>query len=112
MSGPAVDEENWGVKPVRRMSEIRNTSTTLTFLDEDDLSLDDGHFLYPNNAGNWYNVPGWRHQNGTVLTFADGHTEYWKWKSHRPATTAFMTDVMDDPQGYLDMDRLLKTTPY
>ena len=94
------------------MSEIRKASTTLTFLDEDDLTLDDGHFLYPNHAGNWYNIPGWRHQNGTVMTFADGHTEYWKWKSHHPTTTAFQTGTMDDPQGYLDMDRLLKTTPY
>src|SRR5688572_14040557 len=112
MSGPVVDEINWAVKPVRSMSEIRSTSRTLTFLDEDDLTIDDGHFLYPNNAGNWYNVPGWRHQNGTVLAFADGHTEYWKWKSRRPGTTAFMTSVMDDPRGYSDMDRLLKTTPH
>ncbi|MBC8096065.1 MAG: prepilin-type N-terminal cleavage/methylation domain-containing protein [Akkermansiaceae bacterium] len=112
LGGPETDTQNWNVKPVYRMSEIRSTSRTLTFLDEDDLTLDDGHFLYPNNAGNWYNVPGWRHQNGTVLAFADGHTEYWKWKSRRPNTTAFQTGTMDDPQGYLDMDRLLKTTPY
>lgn len=111
MSGPAVDEANWGVRPLRLMSEIRNASQVLTFLDEDDLTLDDGHFLYPNNAVNWYNVPGWRHQNGTVLTFADGHTEYWKWKSRRPITTAFQTSTMDDPRGYLDLDRLQKTTP-
>jgi prepilin-type N-terminal cleavage/methylation domain-containing protein len=112
MGGPAVDEDNWGVKPLRKMSEIRNASKTLTFLDEDDLTLDDGHFLYLKNAGNWYNVPGWRHQNGTVLIFADGHTEYWKWKSRRPVTTAFQSGTMGDPQGYLDLDRLLKTTPY
>jgi prepilin-type N-terminal cleavage/methylation domain-containing protein/prepilin-type processing-associated H-X9-DG protein len=112
MNGAAVDEENWGVKPVRRMSEIRRTATTLTFLDEDELTLDDGHFLYPNHAANWYNVPGWRHQNGLVLAFADGHTEHWKWKSRRPATTAFGSGVMDDALGYFDMDRLMKTTPY
>jgi len=112
MSGPTVDEINWGVKPLRQMSEIRNASKVLTFLDEDELTLDDGHFLFPNNASNWYNVPGWRHQSGTVLAFADGHTEYWKWKSRRPVTTAFQTGTMDDPRGYLDLDRLLKTTPY
>jgi prepilin-type N-terminal cleavage/methylation domain-containing protein/prepilin-type processing-associated H-X9-DG protein len=112
MNGPAVDEDSWGVKPVTRISEIRNTSGTLTFLDEDELTLDDGHFLYPNHAGNWYNVPGWRHQNGAVLAFADGHVEYWKWKSRRPSLTAFSSSVMEDPMGYLDMDRLLRTTPY
>jgi prepilin-type processing-associated H-X9-DG protein len=113
MSGAAVDETNWNIRPVRQMGEIQAASRTLTFLDEDALTIDDGHFLYPANARNWYNVPGWRHQNGTVLAFADGHTEHWKWRSRHPNTTAFMTSgVMDDPQGYLDMDRLLQTTPY
>jgi len=112
LGGPVVDEVNWGVKPARQMSEIRNASRTLTFLDEDDLTIDDGHFLYPNNAGNWYDIPGWRHQNGTVLTFADGHTEYWKWKSRHPTKTAFTVSTMEDSQGYQDMDRLLMTTPY
>ena len=113
MNGAAVDEANWNVRPVRQMSEIQAASKALTFLDEDDLTIDDGHFLYPANARNWYNVPGWRHQNGTVLAFADGHSEYWKWRSRHPNTTAFTSGgVMDDPQGYIDMDRLLKTTPY
>ena len=112
MNGAAQDETNWNVKPVRQMSEIQAASRTLTFLDEDELTIDDGHFLYPANARNWYNVPGWRHQNGAVLAFADGHSEYWKWRSRHPRTTAFMTGgVMDEPQGYLDMDRLLTTTP-
>lgn len=112
LGGPAIDELNWAVKSLRQSSQIRHPSQVLTFLDEDDLTLDDGHFLYPNHASNWYNVPGWRHQNGTVLAFADGHTEYWKWKSRHPNTTAFENEIMDDPQGYLDMDRLLKTAPY
>jgi prepilin-type N-terminal cleavage/methylation domain-containing protein/prepilin-type processing-associated H-X9-DG protein len=112
LGGPAVDETKWNVRPVWRMNEIRKASSTLTFLDEDDLTIDDGHFLYPANAVNWYNIPGWRHQNGTVLAFADGHIEYWKWKSSRPGTTAFLGGAMEDPLGYVDMDRLLKTTPY
>jgi prepilin-type N-terminal cleavage/methylation domain-containing protein/prepilin-type processing-associated H-X9-DG protein len=113
MNGGQLDEANWNVKPVRQMSEIQVASRTLTFLDEDDLTIDDGQFLYPANARNWFNVPGWRHQNGSVLAFADGHSEYWKWRSRHPSTTAFSTSgVMDDPQGYLDMDRLLTTTPY
>jgi prepilin-type N-terminal cleavage/methylation domain-containing protein/prepilin-type processing-associated H-X9-DG protein len=112
LGGPTVDVPNWGVKPVRRMSEIRNPSRTLTFLDEDDLTIDDGHFLYPPDAGNWYNVPGWRHQNGTVLAFADGHTEYWKWKSRHPSMTAFTGAIMEDLLGFQDMARLQQTTPY
>jgi prepilin-type N-terminal cleavage/methylation domain-containing protein/prepilin-type processing-associated H-X9-DG protein len=28
----------------------------------------------------WRNIPNWRHSNGTVLSFADGHAEHWQWK--------------------------------
>ena len=103
--------DNFGITAARRMGEIRRTSQTLVFLDEDDLSIDDGNFLYPKNAANWYNIPGWRHQNGTVLVFADAHTEYWKWKSRRPSMTSFGGGTMEDPLGHQDMDRLLQTTP-
>jgi prepilin-type processing-associated H-X9-DG protein len=112
LGGPEEDAVRWDVHPVSRMSQIRNASKTLTFLDEDDLTIDDGHFLYPNMPNdNWYNIPGWRHQNGTVLAFADGHSEYWKWKSRHPTTTAFMGASMEDPKGFEDLARLLQTRP-
>jgi prepilin-type N-terminal cleavage/methylation domain-containing protein len=110
LGGPATDT-NWNVYPVRMTSQIRRTSKTLTFLDEDDLTIDDGHFLYPPDTNNWYNIPGWGHQNGAVLAFGDGHTEYWKWKSRHPTTTAFMGSALEDPAGFEDMARLLQTTP-
>jgi prepilin-type processing-associated H-X9-DG protein len=28
----------------------------------------------------WRNIPNWRHNNGTTVSFADGHAEHWKWK--------------------------------
>ena len=47
MNGPAPDTDTtWGVQPLRQTSQIQNTSKTLTFIDEDALTLDDGHFLY------------------------------------------------------------------
>ena len=102
---------NWGVQPLYRTSQIRNSARTLAFLDEDELTIDDGHFLYPAMGDNWYNVPGWRHQNGTILSFADGHAEYWKWRSRHPSTTAFMGGSMEDPAGYQDLERLQQTAP-
>jgi prepilin-type N-terminal cleavage/methylation domain-containing protein/prepilin-type processing-associated H-X9-DG protein len=33
---------------------------------------------YPN--GYWWNVPTARHSHGCVLSFADGHSELWKWR--------------------------------
>ena len=92
MNGPStgpLTDTTYGVQPLRQTSQIQSPSKTLTFIDEDALTLDDGHFLYSTNYSNWLNIPGWRHQNGTVLTFADHHTEYWKWKSPEPASTYF-----------------------
>jgi prepilin-type N-terminal cleavage/methylation domain-containing protein/prepilin-type processing-associated H-X9-DG protein len=112
LGGPEEDTVRWDVHPVSRMSQIRSPTKTLTFIDEDDLTIDDGHFLYPNTPNdNWYNIPAWRHQNGTVLVFADGHSEYWKWKSRHPTGTAFMGVSMEDPKGFEDLARLLQTTP-
>ena len=111
MAGPKENLDNWGIHVITEMSQIRNASKALTFIDEDDITIDDGHFLYTTNSSNWYNVPGWRHQNGTVLAFADGHSEYWKWKSQRPTTTAFQNGPMEDPAGSQDLARLQQTTP-
>ena len=58
-------------------------------MEEDDATIDDGHFLYSATVNNWYNIPSWAHRNGTTLVFADGHGEYWRWQSARPTTTYF-----------------------
>ena len=112
MNGPTANTTDWGIQPLRQMSQILNTSKTLTFIDEDALTLDDGHFLYSTNYNNWLNVPGWRHQNGTVLTFADHHTEYWKWRSAEPTSTWFDTGSdLTDPVALEDLNRLQQSAP-
>ena len=111
MGGPAADTDNWDIHPLSRTSQIRNTAGALTFLDENDSTIDDGHFLYPTNDPNWYNLPSWRHQHGTVLAFADGHSEYWKWKGSEPTTTAFSGSSITDPLSLQDIARLQKTAP-
>ena len=104
--GGGEDDATYDVQPLHRNTEIRNTSKTLTFIDEDSSSIDDGHFLYSSRINGWLNIPGWRHQNGTVLVFADGHTEYWKWKSGLPSGTYFSGGGSGDPLEMQDMARL------
>jgi prepilin-type N-terminal cleavage/methylation domain-containing protein/prepilin-type processing-associated H-X9-DG protein len=109
--GGGADDATYDVQPLHRNTEIRNTSKTLTFIDEDSSSIDDGHFLYSSKINDWLNVPSWRHQNGTVLVFADGHSEYWKWKSGRPSGTYFSGGSSGDPLEMQDMARLQQTAP-
>jgi prepilin-type N-terminal cleavage/methylation domain-containing protein/prepilin-type processing-associated H-X9-DG protein len=62
----------------------------LVFMDEDDRlnnpfnGINDGNIglrNYPTRE--WGDSPGRRHNNGTIVSMADGHAEYWKWKSNR-----------------------------
>ena len=39
-----------------------------------------------------------RHDNGTSFSFADGHSEYWKWKDPRTVEYATMTVGADPHQ--------------
>ena len=109
LGGPQADTDNWDIHPLSRTSQIQNTSGSLSFIDESDATIDDGHFLYPTNDINWYNVPSWRHSHGTVLAFTDGHSEYWKWKGAEPTATAFAGGTVSDPLSLQDIERLLQT---
>jgi prepilin-type N-terminal cleavage/methylation domain-containing protein/prepilin-type processing-associated H-X9-DG protein len=100
------------VRPLTKMAQIRKASGVLLFIDEDDLSLDDGHFLYSYTTlvsdGNlWVNLPGFRHSNGSVLSFADGHAEYWKWREAHPTSLGV---ALTGP-ALEDLKRLQRTSP-
>jgi prepilin-type N-terminal cleavage/methylation domain-containing protein len=109
LGGPKADTDNWDIHPLSRTSQIRNTTGSLTFIDESDATIDDGHFLYLTNDINWYNTPSWRHARGTVLAFTDGHSEYWKWKGAEPGGTAFDGSSVSDPLSLQDIERLRQT---
>ena len=107
MGGPEADTDNWGLKPLNHSSQIQKPSNTLTFLEEDISSIDDGHFLYSGTLPQWFNLPSWRHQNGDTIAFADAHAEYWKWQSALPIQGTSPTD----PAALQDFRRLQKTAP-
>jgi prepilin-type N-terminal cleavage/methylation domain-containing protein len=112
MGGPPRDTTDYGIKPLHQASQIRNPSKLLTFLEEDDATIDDGHFLYSPTVNNWYNIPSWLHQNGVTLEFADGHGEYWRWRSARPTTTYFTSgSALTDPRALQDIARMQQTAP-
>jgi prepilin-type N-terminal cleavage/methylation domain-containing protein len=107
MGGPPADTSQYNIKPVHLLSQITAPAAALTFIDEDILTIDDGHFLYSDTADIWYNIPAWRHAHGSTLAFADGHQEYWKWRSAFPTTTFGQT--VTDPAALADIHRLQKT---
>jgi prepilin-type N-terminal cleavage/methylation domain-containing protein len=111
MGGPVEDAE-YDVTPLLRLSQIQKPSATLTFIEEDYSTIDDGHFLYSATITNWMNVPAWRHEHGDVLAFADGHLEYWKWQSALPIGTYPQTGGnLTNPAALADVTRLQQTAP-
>jgi hypothetical protein len=107
LGGPPEDREDFGLSPLTRASQIRKPSATLGFLEEDISSIDDGHFLYVSATNKWMNIPGWRHQNGAPLGFADQHVEYWKWRGALKAANTIPASLA----GRQDLQRLQQTAP-
>ncbi|MHC4565965.1 MAG: hypothetical protein ACYTE3_09420 [Planctomycetota bacterium] len=82
------------------------------------------HYLYP--KWRWHGAPPIRHGAGTTLSMADGHAEYWKWKSREtvsiprelyPVSSGTYLEIFkgDDyePQtedGLYDLQRLQRAT--
>ena len=70
----------------RRMSEIANPSDTWVLIEEREDSINDGYFaVLMESQYSIVDTPGNYHDNGAVLSFADGHVEWHKWLE--PSTT-------------------------
>ena len=70
--------------PFQKASQIRfpGPSSSLTFIDEQESSIDDGQFAVEvpdERFARWRNEPSSRHGAAAVLGFVDGHREIFKW---------------------------------
>lgn len=70
------------VRSLVKASDVRRPSRTICFADEAANSVDDGCFgMWPASQTpfKWWNLPGSRHDNGTIFSFVDSHAKYWHW---------------------------------
>jgi prepilin-type N-terminal cleavage/methylation domain-containing protein/prepilin-type processing-associated H-X9-DG protein len=73
-------------------------SKTWVFIEESPYSIDDGFFAVdPTHPTEWYNSPAVLHGNGSVMAYADGHSEVKQWTdsamiNEKPATPGGNTD--------------------
>ncbi len=63
---------------VTKKAEIRNQAYRMVFIDEGYVTPDSFATHYVEER--WYDDPTVRHGDGTNFSFADGHSEYHKWK--------------------------------
>ncbi len=55
-------------------------------------------------AGYWLDLPADRHQQGANLSFADGHTEHWRWQAPKQFITRW--ELAQGPADLADLQRL------
>lgn len=67
-------------------TQIKNLTDQIVFLDEGRLSSSSWTIHY--NQERWWDQITARHGDGTNFGFADGHSEYWKWKDPRTLEVA------------------------
>jgi prepilin-type N-terminal cleavage/methylation domain-containing protein/prepilin-type processing-associated H-X9-DG protein len=105
-SGPYTISRAITFNSYKKYSQIMATliSKKIVFADEAQTSLDDGEFaMYPLVNGAvalniWWNLPTTRHNNGATFSFADGHTEYFKW--HGNVLPANQNNASPNPIGH------------
>ena len=78
-------EVNPGHQMRKKYSDIQNPSPSgaLVFIDESSTTLEDCYFAIEVDRRIWQDSPTDRHSRGATLSFADGHSELWKWLEPR-----------------------------
>jgi prepilin-type N-terminal cleavage/methylation domain-containing protein len=81
MSGCWGGRTNEVQTTVSKLNQASNPAKLFVFIDENEDSIDDAHFLtWPDPDQRWVNMPADRHGGVGVLSFADGRSERWKWR--------------------------------
>jgi len=67
----------------KNLGQIRRSASQVVFVDEGRITADSFAVTYATGSwstlGNWFDGPDARHGNGTTVSMADGHAEYWLW---------------------------------
>lgn len=84
MSGCFGGRTNDQQTTVNYVSDVPQPSQVFVFIDEQEESIDDAHFLvWSAPDDRWVNLPADRHRRGANLSFVDGHAEYWRWRNRK-----------------------------
>ncbi|MHC4166709.1 MAG: prepilin-type N-terminal cleavage/methylation domain-containing protein [Planctomycetota bacterium] len=71
---------------IKRLNQIKRPGERFVFIDEGRISPDSWTVYYDRES--WWDRPTVRHGDGTNFSFADGHSDYWKWKDPRTVKLA------------------------
>jgi prepilin-type N-terminal cleavage/methylation domain-containing protein/prepilin-type processing-associated H-X9-DG protein len=101
----------------QKSSQIRIPPPTkaFVFIDEHEGSIDNARFaMLPPTEWTWIDFPSTRHGAGCGLSFADGHSEIWKWREARTFQISAMKGWIQDQTtkpGDRDLGRVHQAIP-
>ena len=80
---------------IKSLLRLRKADRRIVFADEGAFGAN-GLVSYTAyyNKERWWDVPSWRHSDGMTFSFADGHSDYWKWMDKRTI------ELAKDPENY------------
>jgi prepilin-type N-terminal cleavage/methylation domain-containing protein/prepilin-type processing-associated H-X9-DG protein len=94
-----------------KSTDIRRPEPTraFVFIDESEGSIENSRF-YLNQPGinTWVDFVSVRHNNGGVLSFADGHAECWRWIEPNTIRISKMKGWIQNQPGAFPIDRDLR----
>jgi prepilin-type N-terminal cleavage/methylation domain-containing protein/prepilin-type processing-associated H-X9-DG protein len=102
---------------IKKRSEISDPAPAyrLVFIDEGYMTPDAFAVYYDQEV--WWDDPPVRHGDGSTMSFADGHTEHWKWKGTDTIKVARDAEneypggwTPETPAGFRDLHRVQKGT--
>jgi prepilin-type N-terminal cleavage/methylation domain-containing protein/prepilin-type processing-associated H-X9-DG protein len=107
MAGGGVWSD-WAKKAViRNRTQIKHPSDRMVFLDE--VPVSSGSWGIEDDQERWWDAPPLRHGKGSTFSFADGHSDYWKYRDNRslkdPTVGYWPSEVEPGNQDLYKMQR-------
>ena len=75
---------------LKNLNRVKNPANRLLFIDDYGQNWD-AAWAIPRSQATWHNPIPMRHGFGTVLSFFDGHSSYWKWEDRQTQKWAALT---------------------
>jgi prepilin-type processing-associated H-X9-DG protein len=99
-----------------KLSQVTNPPPPrlFVFIDENEGTLEDDQFGYPminDGYGSWWDMPSNRHNQGADLSFADGHVEYWRWKTPMIFRSFFQQVTPGQMPDYIRVGNAMRMKP-
>ena len=97
------DQTSW-----HKLSQVKEPppARASVFIDEHEGSIENARFVITQpGVRSWVDHPALRHNNGSTLTFADGHAEAWRWLERSTLSAAGMKGWVQGIPGVSGRDR-------